>query len=1209
MRWPGACWAPLALCILLTPTVVGADKAKKKQRSVELPSPPPTPPALPPPPPELPPFVQVRGSALTVDGQAEWKYIGANVHWLLVEAAGGQLDHVRRILDDCQQLGLTVVRTWAFSEEGDVVMHPRPGVTNDHVLRALDFVIYEAGKRGLRLVLPLLNYWNEAGGLRSLQQQCLSDASENGGSSYARAWQPTGDECPRFFSEPNCVALYIERVGELTHRQNHLTGLRYKDDPTIAVWELCNECRCRTPELPTRSTPSELPLHVWVKTVAPMVKRLAPHQLVAQGGPGFYFGQATSSAHDPDGGLGRAEATWRNPRPDHDKGWYVHEGVDFLRNGALEGIDLLGYHMHPKDWAPENDFVWQKDFVRKWVAQHDHDAATLGKPVVLGAFSVAEARTQQRDEMYDLVLATVLGAPHHAGVHFWQLTLPDVNCCDRALVPGRPSDFLILASIGAAAHALIAPPPPPAPSPPSPPPPPPPNPEPPLPADIPRPPPPPLPWNKGGVCPFTSMDDPCHFACSKTAVDIRAGCPVEASRFGKHREQRQLQDNYHCGQPRCTEDVWNTQAANGLGTCGHQIGWVLTNVEGMAELGELAACAYVAKQDVETPECAPCGPSNDNQGNLAVPLSEDEAHCSWCGRYTAEECAEKKLYYLSVTKGGKDDADGGTKLRRCVVKGDSCVAGAFEHVCGVGLTLQPLPPLAELQDDEEEGDADAPEEGRPQSIEEASAATADTGPSVDQWLLQRQHEQKEQTSQFEYPALPPMPPLPPLPPVPPLRPGEGGERCTSGGDNPARCETYCRWERAIVACETCDCKTCGFCAELKEYEGLYRAEYTEQGTSNGAGGAVSATAGKQPMIDFAAEVHREAKPEPQPLPAWETWNPSTAATLDVDPATPAAVPPSGSARAGPSLHAWLEERQHGQQQQQQQQRQQHAAAAALTSNGGGGGGISESSKGGSERDSISWGRWILDLSPAGQAMVAVGAAGSILCVVLCLCACCSFGHWLCLGGPCRDEDDDDDEHDRSYGRGRRLRRVLRMPIRRMRHTRVAVTADDDDMTDISYAPQLSRGRYLKDDDDMTDVSVTDVSYAPQPSRGRPLPALPASDDDMTDVSYAPQPSRRSGRGERTSPPSAKERTEMNPPPGMNAPLSALEMEHLKRLNMPEQAAAIAARLGQATSPADRGSGQHRGSQQPPRPEAKGRGPSTSTSRPHKLLTGPSSRDR
>ena len=34
--------------------------------------------------------------------------------------------------------------------------------------------VAEAGKRGLRLILPLMNYWNDYGGLHRLQQQCMT---------------------------------------------------------------------------------------------------------------------------------------------------------------------------------------------------------------------------------------------------------------------------------------------------------------------------------------------------------------------------------------------------------------------------------------------------------------------------------------------------------------------------------------------------------------------------------------------------------------------------------------------------------------------------------------------------------------------------------------------------------------------------------------------------------------------------------------------------------------------------------------------------------------------------------------------------------------------------------------------------------------------------------------------------------------------------
>ena len=40
--------------------------------------------------------------------------------------------------------------------------------------------------------------------------------------------------------------------------------------------------------------------------------------------------------------------------------------------------------------------------------------------------------------------------------------------------------------------------------------------------------------------------------------------------------------------------MWQTQAANGYGSCGAQIEWVQANVEGMGEL--TAACTYVAQQ-------------------------------------------------------------------------------------------------------------------------------------------------------------------------------------------------------------------------------------------------------------------------------------------------------------------------------------------------------------------------------------------------------------------------------------------------------------------------------------------------------------------------------------------------------------------------------------------------------------------------------------
>lgn len=96
----------------------------------------------------------------------------------------------------------------------------------------------------------------------------------------------------------------------------------YRDDPTIMIWELCNECRCRVTSLP-RTQP--LPLHEWFRYIAPKVKQLAPRQLISTGGDGFYYSLGGDGS-DVSGG-----ANQRNPKPDHDPGWFIHEGGEVGR--------------------------------------------------------------------------------------------------------------------------------------------------------------------------------------------------------------------------------------------------------------------------------------------------------------------------------------------------------------------------------------------------------------------------------------------------------------------------------------------------------------------------------------------------------------------------------------------------------------------------------------------------------------------------------------------------------------------------------------------------------------------------------------------------------------------------------------------------------------------------------------------------------------
>ena len=169
-----------------------------------------------------------------------------------------------------------------------------------------------------------------------------------------------------------------------------------------------------------------------IRLVSGTTRVLSLSQLVSAGGEGFY--SAINS-----GGVGAATA--KNPRPDHDPSWFVQQGGQFVGNGALDSIDVLSYHMHPADWGvtPQSKET-TADFIPRWMVEHDRDARLLGKPVYLGEFSLDDENLEQRDQLMATVLNAAAKTSNTAGITAWHLTLDNVNCCDRALVPTRAAD-------------------------------------------------------------------------------------------------------------------------------------------------------------------------------------------------------------------------------------------------------------------------------------------------------------------------------------------------------------------------------------------------------------------------------------------------------------------------------------------------------------------------------------------------------------------------------------------------------------------------------------------------------------------------------------------------------------------------------------------------------------------------------------------------
>jgi hypothetical protein len=60
-----------------------------------------------------------------------------------------------------------LLRTWAFHEAAGLptALQPAPGQYNERTLAALDWVVQQCMRRGIRLLLTLTNYQPDYGGL------------------------------------------------------------------------------------------------------------------------------------------------------------------------------------------------------------------------------------------------------------------------------------------------------------------------------------------------------------------------------------------------------------------------------------------------------------------------------------------------------------------------------------------------------------------------------------------------------------------------------------------------------------------------------------------------------------------------------------------------------------------------------------------------------------------------------------------------------------------------------------------------------------------------------------------------------------------------------------------------------------------------------------------------------------------------------------
>ncbi|MCJ1485795.1 hypothetical protein MMC06_005970 [Schaereria dolodes] len=277
----------------------------------------------------------VDGRLFNIDGKTQY-FAGTNTWWLSHLLSDAD---VETTISELVSSDIRVTRAWGFGnvndpagQDGNVyfqILNQTISPTNGSLINfsptngipRLDSVISLAEKYGLKLVLPLLNNWDDLGGINT----------------YTTAFGG------------NSTSFYTDTASQQAY-QNYISFIvnRYKSSPAIFAWELCNEPRCRQCDTSV--------IYNWASETSAFIKGIDSGHMVAIGDEGWFA----------------------PPEGDGSYAYSAYEGVDFIKNLAIETIDYATFHLYPDKWG------YDPSWGTTWIQQHSAAALASGtKPVVL----------------------------------------------------------------------------------------------------------------------------------------------------------------------------------------------------------------------------------------------------------------------------------------------------------------------------------------------------------------------------------------------------------------------------------------------------------------------------------------------------------------------------------------------------------------------------------------------------------------------------------------------------------------------------------------------------------------------------------------------------------------------------------------------------------------------------------------------------------
>jgi mannan endo-1,4-beta-mannosidase len=352
-------------------------------------------------------FISVKDTHFEIDGKPYY-FLGTNFWYGLnlgSKSTGGDRDRLIRELDRLQSLGVNNLRIVAGSEGPDTepyrmvpALQTKPGEYNADVAEGLDFLLDEMKKRNMYAVVCLADFWNWSGGMG----QYLVWSGEADSIPYPPP-HPGGDWnvyqkfTAKFYTNPKAVDMLNNHIKWAVSRTNSISGIAYKDDPTIMAWELANE---------PRGIDNIEAYRKWISSSAATIKQIDPNHLVTIGSEG-----TTSS-----------EFAGTDPEKDH----------------SDPNIDYQTIHIWVQNWSvydpkkPDSTYDNAVAYMLDYLKKHEAVSHKLNKPLVMEEFGISRdlnnhdpnSSTSVRDKYYDKVFEAIYNYAKTensvvAGVNFW----------------------------------------------------------------------------------------------------------------------------------------------------------------------------------------------------------------------------------------------------------------------------------------------------------------------------------------------------------------------------------------------------------------------------------------------------------------------------------------------------------------------------------------------------------------------------------------------------------------------------------------------------------------------------------------------------------------------------------------------------------------------------------------------------------------------